>query len=240
MPPSLPAIVAASSISEAFIGSSVRPGYHYTRPNGWMNDPIPFYDVEERRFHLFNICSPNSTRAPWAGGKQAWCHASSNDMVTTWTTHAVAIPVQSPGTGSVVALPKASKDRLYLTGARAAIVTASAGPFTPEVWVSSDADLVSWRSAGVITLPNATAAVPGLTGTADVHVWFDTQGVWRLITAGLSAAGAPPVILSYASSQGIATGWHFTGVLYTGSRTNRLECPSYYTTAASPYRGVYP
>lgn len=52
------------------IAPGVRPGYHYTRPSGWMNDPVPFYDAEQRRFHLFHICDPNSTKAPWAGGTQ--------------------------------------------------------------------------------------------------------------------------------------------------------------------------
>ena len=225
------AMLSLSLVLAAATAAGVRPGYHYTRPSGWMNDPVPFYDAEQHRFHLFHICDPNSTKAPWAGGTQAWCHASSTDMATEWTTHQVAIPVESPGTGSVVALPVGSKARAQLGGARAAILTASAGPFTPELWVSSGANLTSWRSAGLVELPNATGNVSGLTGTADVHAWWDERrSIWRLITSGGSARGTPPVILSYESSGGIASGWRFTGVLYTGSRTNRLECPSYYTT----------
>jgi sucrose-6-phosphate hydrolase SacC (GH32 family) len=232
------AIVNAISIVTA-VADGVRPGYHYTRPSGWMNDPIPFYDVELHRFHLFHICDPNSTKAPWAGGTQAWCHASSADMATEWTTHEVAIPVESPGTGSVVALPARSTDRAQLGGARAAILTASAGPFTPELWVSSDDRLTAWRRVGLVTLPNVTTNVSGLTGTADVHAWRDERrGTWRLITSGGSARGAPPVILSYESSDSVATGWRFTGVLYTGSRSNRLECPSYYTPALSGSGGL--
>lgn len=225
-------------LGEALAGSGVRPGYHYTRPSGWMNDPIPFYDAEEHRFHLFHICDPNSTKAPWAGGTQAWCHASSTDMATEWTTHKVAIPVESPGTGSVVMLPAGSKARAQLRGARAAIFTASAGPFTPELWVSSDANLTTWRSTGLVTLPNASTNVSGLVGTADVHAWRDeSRDTWRLITSGGSARGSPPVILSYESHDGIASGWRFTGVLYTGSRTNRLECPSYYTNNSASSGG---
>lgn len=225
-------LATATAVGTAGGAGGVRPGYHYTRPAGWMNDPIPFYDGEGHRFHLFHICDPNSTKAPWAGGTQAWCHASSPDMATEWTTHEVAIPVESPGTGSVVALPAGSKASAQLGGARAAILTASAGPFTSELWVSSDPGLTSWRSAGLVTLPNATANVSGLMGTADVHVWHDERrDTWRLITSGASARGAPPVILSYESTDGVASGWRYTGVLYTGSRTNRLECPSYYSTA---------
>mgnify|MGYP003335745675 CR=1 FL=1 len=81
-----------------------------------------------------------------------------------------------------------------------------------------------------MTLPNATTNVSGLMGTADVHAWHDdNRDTWRLITSGGSIRGSPPVILSYESHDGVASGWRFMGVLYTGSRTNRLECPSYYT-----------
>ena len=221
-------MLAASTPAD--VGGGTRPGYHYTRPSGWMNDPVPFYDEEEQRFHLFHLCDPNSTKAPWAGGWQGWCHASSKDMASEWTTHDVAITAESPGTGSAVALPVGSIARSELGGARAAILTASAVPFAPELWVSSDPNLTEWRQIGRISLPNATMNVTGLTGTADVHVWRDEHlSTWRLVTSGLSARGASPVLLQYESPNSLKAGWRFTGVLYTGSLSNRLECPSYAT-----------
>eukprot|EP01052_Picozoa_sp_SAG31_P040163 SAG31_NODE_5751_length_2345_cov_1.588157_2_plen_76_part_00 len=37
-----------------------RPGYHYTRPYGWQNDPVPFRDAHGT-YHLFPLCNPNAT-----------------------------------------------------------------------------------------------------------------------------------------------------------------------------------
>lgn len=99
------------------------------------------------------------------------------------------VPIESPGTGTVVALPVGSQARVKL-GAWAAIITASVSPFRPELWVSSDANLTVWRSAGLVQLPNATG-VSDLSGTADVHVWYDaTRSIWRLVTSGVSGEGA--------------------------------------------------
>eukprot|EP00966_Prymnesium_polylepis_P071925 1670286-Prymnesium_polylepis.1 len=151
-------------------------------------------------------------------------------MSSSWTTHDVAIPVPSPGTGSAVALPRGSEARAALS-ARAAIMTSSAGPFTLELWVSSDANLTRWSKRGLVSLPAVN--VSGVSGTGDVHLWRDTaRATWRLIVSGLSSGGAPPAVLQFESRGSLLTGWKFLGVLYTGTSTNRLECPSYAATAA--------
>jgi len=42
------------------------------------------------------------------------------------------------------------------------------------------------------------------------------------------------MLLHYESTDSLTTGWHFTGVLYTGAKSNRLECPSYAVLSGSP------
>jgi sucrose-6-phosphate hydrolase SacC (GH32 family) len=215
------------SMFAALLGA--RPGYHYTRPYGWMNDPVPLYDPDKQLFHLFHLCDPNSTKAPWAGGWQGWCHASSPDMATSWTTHPVALPIPAPGTGSAALLPAGSPARADLN-ARAAIMTSSAGPFSPQLWVSSDEQLLSWRKVGLVRLPVPPNISAGLATTGDVHLWRDEgRKLWRLLVSGISAKqDGPPIVLHYESSGGLlATDWRFTGILFAGTMTNRLECPSF-------------
>ena len=106
-----------------------------------MNDPIPDYDG--KLFHLFSVCDPNSTKAPWSGGMQAWCHATSTDL-TAWTTRQIAIPPESPGTGSAVSLPVGSADRKLLN-ATSVIVTSCIGPWRTVLWTTSDDEHLQWR-----------------------------------------------------------------------------------------------
>lgn len=56
---------------------AARPGFHYTRPLGWQNDPVPFQGSDGTH-HLFTLCNPNAT-TQWEvpSDHTAWCHASS-------------------------------------------------------------------------------------------------------------------------------------------------------------------
>lgn len=222
----MPALLIAWYIFAA----TLRPGYHYTRPRFWMNDAIPDYDATTNIFHLFMVCDPNSTSAPWSGGLQAWCHATSSDMATEWTTQPIAIPPEASGTGSAISLPIGSVARKQLQNASAAIVTASGvAPWTTTLWASSDTMRVHWRKVALLKLPTPSN-VSGLVGSGDVRLWYDVRRVaWRLLVSGLTTGGEPPVLLHYESSAGLLSGWHYTGVLYTHTAggANRMECPSY-------------
>jgi sucrose-6-phosphate hydrolase SacC (GH32 family) len=57
-----------------------RPGYHYTRPLGWQNDPVPFQGLDGTH-HLFTLCDPNAT-TQWSlpSDHTAWCHATSSGV----------------------------------------------------------------------------------------------------------------------------------------------------------------
>ena len=210
----------------------LRPGYHYTRRSGWMNDGIPTYDPRHKLFHLFHICDPNSTRAPWAGGKQAWCHATSADMAKEWTTRSVALPPESPGTGSAIMLPVGSVASRQLGNASAVILTACVAPWTPVLWASYDDTSTTWRRVGELKLPPPKGS--SVINSADVHLGYDMRrSAWRLVLSGISTVGAPPVLLHYEThgrmSASLLPGdWRYSGVLFTGPPgPNRLECPGY-------------
>lgn len=79
---------------------SARPAFHYSPPQGWINDPMLV--VSNNSFHVLIDCDPSSVLPPWApGSNSSYCHATSSDMVN-WQAQPVA-ETAARGTGSLLA-----------------------------------------------------------------------------------------------------------------------------------------
>ena len=127
------AVIASCHGSE-----DTRPGYHYTRPSGWMNDPISLYDSSTSLYHLFPLCNPNSNIAPWApGGVQGYCHATSTDLVH-WQTQPLALN-NSGGTGTVMKIDPAKDVTALPQGTRAVLLMGGGG-----MALSQDVNMTTW------------------------------------------------------------------------------------------------
>ena len=198
-----------------------RPGIHYARPAGWMNDPVPFWDRSTGTYHLFPICSINTTTAPWWGGQQAWCHASSPDMVH-WTTHSPALVYPNKtsvmGTGAVIELNPAEQKELNAT---TAIVTAAGW-----LWLSADPGLLNWREVGQLNLPPLQSQYSCEGGDVALQR-MDNGAIWLVV--GGSAGTSPAAFLFEGDALQLA-GWRFVSPLFIGAATDgpRMECPSYF------------
>lgn len=76
-----------------------RPTYHYSAPEGWINDPNGLY-YNEGVYHMYYQHNPYGNR--W--GNMSWGHATSENMVD-WTTQPLAIEPNHLGdiySGSIV------------------------------------------------------------------------------------------------------------------------------------------
>ena len=235
------AAAAAAARAAPLPPDPARPGYHYTRPYGWQNDPVPYRDAAGV-YHLFPLCDPNATtqwRLP--SDHSAWCHATSPDMATSWTTHRPAL-MTGPwpggrgvgGTGNVITrLPESEQRRLNATSA---IVTGGA-----FMWLSSDPSLMAWRSGGGLFAAGADGPAasshpaPGAVYCGDVHV-YEHNGKWRVAGAGsdgacMDAANTTikPKVLIYEADHLQYGGWRYVSTLYTGDAGDgpRVECPTY-------------
>ena len=240
------ASAAAAARAAPLPPDPARPGYHYTRPYGWQNDPVPYRDAAGV-YHLFPLCDPNAT-TQWKlpSDHSAWCHATSTDMATSWTTHRPAL-MTGPwpggrgvgGTGNVITrLPESEQRRLNATSA---IVTGGA-----FMWLSSDPSLMTWRSGGGLFAAGADGPAasshpaPGVVYCGDVHVY--QHNGWRVAGAGsdgacMDAANTTirPKVLIYEADHLQYGGWRYVSTLYTGDAGDgpRVECPTYFSIGST-------
>ncbi len=73
----------------------------YWRPRGtnaFAGDCMPF--VHAGRFHLYYLADRRHHNSRWTFGAHQWAHVSSADL-KTWDTHPLALPLTTPGEGSI-------------------------------------------------------------------------------------------------------------------------------------------
>lgn len=244
-------LLTAAATAAADVTDVARPGFHYTRPAGWQNDPVPYRDASGT-YHLFTLCNPNGTtqwRPPGATvpgipypvyDHSAWCHATSPDMATSWTTHKPALMrgpwpgVGSPGgTGNV--LPGLTPVEQRDLNATSAILVGGG-----VLWRSSDPTLAQFEEAGPLHLP--AAPKPNVQYCGDVHIYRHGRR-WRVAAAGSDGlcmdggnASIAPLVLVYESESltfNESGAWKYISTLYTGAPGDgpRAECPTYIPAA---------
>lgn len=104
----------------------MRPEYHFTMPDTWINDPNGLIHHDER-WHLY--CQNNPLGADW--GNMSWGHASSSDLVH-WTHHDVAIShiaTEEVYSGSMVC--DVDNSAGFGPGALVAVYTGNHSPASP-------------------------------------------------------------------------------------------------------------
>ncbi|MEV6109917.1 GH32 C-terminal domain-containing protein [Streptomyces sp. NPDC051940] len=206
-----------------YAADPLRPQFHYTPYQGWINDPNGLVQFGGRH-HLFSQYHPDAPK--W--GPMHWAHADSPDAVH-WRELPVALrpdPPATPGdvsgifSGSAVA----SGGTLYAAYTRFTDTAARPGatPETVEMVTSTDGVTFTPLAANPVV---AAAPAGSGAGFRDPYLFRDpVAGGWKMAVG--SGDGDRGKVQLYASAD-LRT-WTYDGVLATGDGTDGAmwECPS--------------
>ena len=211
---------------ELFALDPMRPQYHYTQYQGWINDPAGLAQWKGKH-QLFSQFNPDEPL--W--GPMHWSHAESEDAVH-WKELPVALypkPTDNPKdtsgmfTGSAVA--DGNTLRLFITD-----YTDIA--FHPDVVQETVIVFETTDGVNFDAIPeNPVIPAPPPGGFSPIFrdpkvVWDDTDDSWKMV---LSSEGeVSGLIYLYASDDQIS--WSNVGVLYSGdgSTGTLWECPNFF------------
>lgn len=200
--------------------SKLRPMFHITGGNGWINDPngLIFHDG---RYHAFFQYNPHDTE--W--GNISWGHVVSDDL-THWEQMPTALVPSADGADkdgcfSGSAIEWKGKIRLIYTGHS---VDNDTGAVTQVQCLASSDDGVRFVKHGVVIgtdrLPNGYYP----SDFRDPKVWRKNDKFWCVIAA--RAVGGKGRVLLY-SSDDLST-WNFVGDLFgKDTEGEMIECPDY-------------
>ncbi|NGN63226.1 glycoside hydrolase family 32 protein [Streptomyces sp. A7024] len=206
-----------------YAADPLRPQFHYTPYQGWINDPNGLVQFGGRH-HLFSQFYPDAPK--W--GPMHWAHADSPDAVH-WRELPVALkppPPATPADASGIFSGSAVDDDGMLTVAYTRFTDTAAHPgATPEtVEIATSKDGVNFAPYDgnpVIAEPPPGSAA----GFRDPYLFRDpTDDRWKLAVG--SGDGGKGKIHLYASDD--LKDWSYSGVLAGGDGTDGAmwECPA--------------
>ncbi|MGH3377280.1 MAG: glycoside hydrolase family 32 protein [Actinoallomurus sp.] len=203
----------------------LRPQFHFTPYQGWINDPNGLIQWNGRH-QLFAQFNPDAPK--W--GPMHWAHADSPDAVH-WRNLPVALvppPPASPGDTSGIFSGSAVNDNGTLTPIYTIFTDTNAHPgATPEtVGIATGTDGTHFTPSSanpVITGPPADSEA----GFRDPDVFRDpADGLWKMVIG--SGHGGHGRAQLYSSTD-LRT-WRYVGVLAEGdgSTGGMWECPNFF------------
>lgn len=208
-----------------YAADPLRPQFHFTPYQGWINDPNGLIQWRGRH-QLFTQFNPDAPK--W--GPMHWAHADSPDAVH-WRNLPVALvppPPASPGDTSGIFTGSAVNDGGTLTPVYTIFTDPAAHPgATPEtVGIATSTDGVHFTPSGanpVIAGPPAGSEA----GFRDPDVFRDpADGRWKMVIgSGHDGRGRAQLY----SSADLRT-WQYVGVLAEGdgSTGGMWECPNFF------------
>jgi sucrose-6-phosphate hydrolase SacC (GH32 family) len=211
--------------SADYAADPLRPQFHFTPYQGWINDPNGLIQWNGRH-QLFAQFNPEAPK--W--GPMHWAHADSPDAVH-WRNLPVALappPPASPGDTSGIFSGSAVNDNGTLTPIYTIFTDTGAHPgATPEtVGIATSTDGTHFTPSGanpVITGPPADSEA----GFRDPDVFRDpTDGRWKMVIgSGHNGHGRAQL---YSSAD--LRSWQYVGVLAEGdgSTGGMWECPNFF------------
>ncbi|KAK4118349.1 glycoside hydrolase family 32 protein [Parathielavia appendiculata] len=208
-----------------YAADPLRPQYHYTPYQGWINDPAGLSQWRGRH-HLFSQFHPDSPM--W--GPMYWSHVVSTDAVH-WRELPVALsPAKTsiPGdeSGRFTGSAMVHGGELHLVFTDYVDTRAHPGAVQESVAVASS------KSGDKFKLSPSNPAIPGPPAGApvffrDPKVFHDpTDNSWKMVLGATN--GASGQVQLYRGSDPFS--WSHIGVMYTGDGSTGAvwECPNFF------------
>ena len=220
------------STAQLYAADPIRPQYHYTPYQGWINDPAGLVQWKGKH-HLFSQFNP---AAPY-WGPMHWSHAQSSDAVH-WRELPVALfppfvnnTADASGrfTGSAIGNKDTGNIQLVFTDFNDITVHPGA-----------TAEVVSSATSGNGIDFNYSPANPIIKGPPpgsaaafrDPKVFWDpTDRTWKLVNgSGDKTGGKVQLYVSTSPKGAEQLSWKYVGVLFEGdlSRGTIWECPNFF------------
>ena len=210
-----------------YAADPLRPQYHYTPYQGWINDPAGLAQWKGRH-HLFSQFYPDAPM--W--GPMHWSHAASTDAVH-WRELPVALSpantsIRGDQSGRFTGSAMVHAGELNLVFTDFIDAAAHPGAIQQSVAVASSTDGVKF------TLYPRNPVVPGPPEGApvdfrDPKVFHDTtDNSWKMVVGATN--GAQGQVQLYRSTDSGPLSWSHVGALYTGDGVTGTpwECPNFF------------
>lgn len=216
----------SSSSCTLYAADPVRPQYHYSPYQGWINDPAGLIQWNDQH-HLFSQFYPDAPL--W--GPMHWAHATSSDAVH-WAERPVALyppypdnPQDTSGrwTGSAV---KDAQNQLHILFTDFTDLALHPGSTEQVVSAATSSDGTSFllysQNPVIGTVPAGSS-----NGFRDPKVFQDpTDNSWKMVVG--SGEGSQGKVHLYRSTDLVS--WTYVGVLFEGdgSTGSMFECPNFF------------
>jgi beta-fructofuranosidase len=222
----------ALSTAGIYAVDSIRPQFHYTPYQGWINDPCGLIQWGGS-YHLMSQFNP---AAPlW--GPMHWSHVESSDAVH-WRELPVALyppypnnPSDTSGryTGSAVLDKDTGALQVIFTDATDTALHPDALPEVVSSATSTDGINFNLYSGNPIIAAPPSGSPSGF---RDPKVFWDTtDNTWKMVVgSGDANSGKVQLFVATDSLNAELVSWEYVGVLYEGdgSTGTMWECPNFF------------
>lgn len=203
------------------IDDPLRPSFHFTAPENWLNDPNGLIQWRGK-YHLFYQHNPENPE--W--GQIHWGHAVSEDLVH-WEDMPIAL---SPAPGTYDEGGIWSGCMVDDNGVATILYTGVRGDFHEEQTIciarSIDDNLRTWTKYDNNPLRIEMPADLTYCGFRDPYVWKQ-DGIWKMVIGAGAKNGAEAVLLYEGET---LYDWRYIEPLYVNDEQNEhvYECPNFF------------
>jgi fructan beta-fructosidase len=205
----------AAGSSTPVVADPWRPGYHFTAPANWLNDPNGLIYVNGQ-YNMYYQTSPTGTQA--SSTNMSWGHAVSTDLLH-WTVLPTAIPADASAqawSGSAVV------DTNNTAGFGAGAIVAAYTGSTPNTFIQDQR--LAYSTDGGVTFTKYGTVIPydNASQTRDPSIfWYAPGNTWVMAVSRNTSSNSNPAGIEIFNSPDLKN-WTYKSTTTGGGG---WECP---------------